>query len=96
VLQYLRQLKLYLNVSHRRLFLVSIVIARAQHADMKYWMEMVVLRYFELVIQVACSSKDLKRSKPKCKHLASANCLECNVFAAQEQRVANIELQVHA
>ncbi len=58
-------------------------------------MELVVLRYFQLVVYIAWSSKDLKRSKPKCKHLGSANCLECNVSAAQEHLVANIELQVH-
>ncbi|DBA84769.1 TPA: hypothetical protein ACH3X1_005808 [Trebouxia sp. C0004] len=47
VLQYLRQLKLFLTVNHdhrRLLLIVSIVIARPQHADMKYWMDLVVLR----------------------------------------------------
>ena len=55
VLQYLRQLTLFtVNHDHRRLlFVVSIVIARPQHADMKYWMELVVLRYFQLVVHTA-------------------------------------------
>lgn len=47
MLQYLRQLKLFLTVNHdhrRLLLIVSIVIARPQHADMKHWMEVVVLR----------------------------------------------------
>jgi len=33
---------------------------------MEYWMELVVLRYFQLVVYIAWSSKDLKRSSPKC------------------------------
>ena len=51
VLQYLRQLKLFLTINHdhrKMLLIVSIVIARPQHVDMKYWM--VVFRYFQLVV----------------------------------------------
>ena len=60
VLQYLRQLTLFtVNHDHRRLLLiVSIVIARPQHADMKYWMELVGA--VQLVVHIAWSSKDLQ------------------------------------